>query len=75
MNRAVTELGPLSHDVPDFPLAAAALARLHSKSEAAGSGDFTPLWSGQAAPLAWDLPAGELTKQLDAEALKKLKAE
>ena len=35
---------------------------------AAGSGDFSPLWSGQAVALGRDLPAGELTRALAAEA-------
>jgi nitronate monooxygenase len=74
VNRATRELGPMSDDVPEFPLAAAALGPVRSKSEAAGSGDFTPLWSGQAARLAQELPAAELTKRLAAEALEKLSA-
>jgi nitronate monooxygenase len=74
LNRATRELGPMSDDVPEFPLAAAAWGPLRSKSEAAGSGDFTPLWSGQAARLARELPAAELTKRLAAEALEKLSA-
>lgn len=73
VNRAIRELGPMSDSVPDFPLAAAALGPLRSKSEAAGSGDFTPLWSGQAARLARELPAAELTKRLAAEALETLR--
>ena len=51
----------MSDDVPQFPLAAALLGPLRSKSEAAGSGDFSPLWSGQAARLSREMPAGELT--------------
>jgi nitronate monooxygenase len=74
VNRAVRELGPMSDDVPEFPLAAAALAPLRSKSETVGSGDFTPLWSGQAARLARELPAAELTKRLATETLEKLRA-
>jgi nitronate monooxygenase len=70
VNRVTREVGPMSDVVPEFPLAAAALAPLRSKSEMAGSGDFTPLWSGQAARLARVLPAAELTKQLAAEALE-----
>lgn len=73
VNRAIRELGPMSDSVPDFPLAAAALGPLRSKAEAAGSGDFTPLWSGQAARLARELPAAELTKRLAAEALETLR--
>jgi nitronate monooxygenase len=48
------------------------VAPLRSKSEEAGSGDFTPLWSGQAARLGRELPAGELTRRLAEDALRKL---
>jgi nitronate monooxygenase len=74
VNRLIREVGPMSNGVPEFPLAAAALVPLRSKSEAAGSGDFTALWSGQAARLSRELPAAELTKQLAAETLEKLKS-
>jgi nitronate monooxygenase len=50
------------------------LAPLRSKAEAAGSGDFTPLWSGQAACLSRELPAAKLTKQLATETLDKLRS-
>jgi len=63
----------MSDIAPDFPLAAAALAPLRAESEMAGSADFTPLWSGQAARLSRKLPAEELTKQLAAETLEKLR--
>jgi len=63
----------MSDSVPDFPLAAAALGPLRSKAEAAGSCDFTPLWSGQAARFARELPAAELTKRLAAEAIGTLR--
>jgi hypothetical protein len=59
--------------VPEFPLAAAALGPLRSNSESAGSGDFTSLWSCQAARLARELPAAELTKRLAAEILERLR--
>jgi nitronate monooxygenase len=72
-NRVVRELGPMSDIAPEFPLAAASLAPLRSKFELAGSSDFTPLWSGQAARLTRELPAAELTKRLAAETLEKLK--
>ncbi len=72
VNRAMLELGPLSPDIPEFPLAAAALAPLKAKCEAAGSGDFTNLWSGQAVRLARrSFPAGQLTQLLAQEALEK----
>jgi nitronate monooxygenase len=74
VNRLMLELGPISSLAPAFPLAAAALAPLRAKTESAGSPDFINLWSGQAARLAREMPAGELTKLLAAEALAKLAA-
>jgi hypothetical protein len=72
-NRLVREQGPLSSHTPEFPLAAAALAPLKAKSEAAGSGDFTNLWSGQAAGLARrSMPAGQLTRLLAQQTLEEL---
>jgi nitronate monooxygenase len=73
-NRIVREVGPMSPDAPQFPLAAAGAGPLRAKAEAAGSTDFTPLWSGQAAALGRALPAGELTQTLAAEALARLAA-
>jgi nitronate monooxygenase len=65
-NRLLLELGPLSELVPEFPTAAAALAPLRAKAEAAGSSDFSSLWAGQAAALARDCSARELTLLLAA---------
>jgi len=73
VNRLMREVGPMSDLVPEFPLAAAAVAPLRAKSERVGSADFTSLWAGQAARLNRTLPAAELTKQLAAEALEKLR--
>jgi len=73
VNRIMREQGPLSAAAPQFPLAAAALAPLKAKSEAAGSGDFTNLWSGQAVRLARrSVPAGQLTQLLGRQALQSL---
>jgi nitronate monooxygenase len=74
VNRIVRELGPMSEHAPVFPLAGAALAPLRTGSEPAGSDEFTPLWSGQAARLGRELPAGELTVRLAKRALAKLGA-
>jgi nitronate monooxygenase len=71
-NRVMRELGPISAAAPDFPLAGGALAPLRSKTEPAGSGDFTPLWSGQAAHLGHECPAAELTARLAEDALARL---
>ncbi len=51
VNRVMREIGPMSDVAPDFPLAAGALAPLRAKAEAQGSGDFSPMWAGQAASL------------------------
>jgi len=72
VNRIVREVGPMSGEAPAFPLAGGALAPLRAATEPAGSGDFMSLWSGQAAPLGRDLPAGELTRRLAAETLERL---
>jgi nitronate monooxygenase len=70
VNRMVREVGPLSDLAPQFPLAGGALAPLRARAEQNGSGDFTSLWSGQAAPLGRAMPAGELTRTLAHEALR-----
>jgi nitronate monooxygenase len=72
VNRAMRELGPLSPVAPAFPLAGGALAPLRAHTEAQGSGDFMSLWSGQAAALARPMAAGDLTRQLAADALARL---
>jgi nitronate monooxygenase len=72
VNRIVREVGPMSELAPQFPLASGAVTPLRTKAEAAGSGDYSPLWSGQAAAFGRDIPAGDLTRQLGAEALAHL---
>ena len=74
LNRLVREVGPLSDLAPEFPLAGGAVAPLRASSEVTGSADFVPLWSGQAARLGRELPAGELTRRLAADALARLAA-
>jgi nitronate monooxygenase len=74
INRVMREIGPVADVAPNFPLAAGALAPLRAKAEAQGSGDFSPMWAGQAASLGRALPAGELTKRLAVEALERLRA-
>jgi nitronate monooxygenase len=69
VNRITGELGPMAQHAPAFPTAGAALAPLRAKAEAAGSDDFTSLWSGQAARLGRELPARQLTVLLAEEAL------
>jgi len=66
VNRVVRELGPISSAPPAFPLATSAIAPLRAKAEAMGSGDFTPLWSGQNATGCREMPAAQLTRELAA---------
>jgi nitronate monooxygenase len=73
INRVMREVGPLSAEAPAFPLAGGALAPLKAAAEAKGAADFTSLWSGQAAALGREMPAGELTKQLAQGALGRLR--
>lgn len=62
MNRFLREQGPLSDIVPEFPLAAAAVAPLRSRAESLGSDDFSPLWAGQDASGCREIPAANLTR-------------
>ncbi len=71
-NRLVNELGPMSPDAPPFPTASAAVAPLRAAAEGTGSGDFSPLWSGQAGVATNDVPATELTRKLMADAHRAL---
>ena len=66
VNRIVKELGPMSAATPDFPLATGAVGPLRAKAESLGSGDFSPLWSGQNASGCKEIGAGELTRELAA---------
>ena len=66
VNRIMRELGPINPAAPAFPLATSAIAPLRAKAEARGSGDFSPLWSGQNASGCRELPAGEITRELSA---------
>jgi nitronate monooxygenase len=64
VNRVMRELGPLNPAAPAFPTATAAIAPLRAHWERQGSGDFSPLWSGQNASGCRSIAAAELTRQL-----------
>jgi nitronate monooxygenase len=64
VNRLMRVLGPLSNVPPAFPLAADALVPLRRAAEAAGRDDFSPLWAGQAFPLAKAMSSAALTRML-----------
>ena len=64
VNRFMRELGCINADAPAFPLATSGMLPLRTKAEAAGSGDFSPLWSGQNASGCKAIPAAALTREL-----------
>jgi len=64
VNRIIRELGPISPVAPEFPLATPAILPLRAKAEASGSGDFSPLWSGQNRDGCKNAPAADLTRAL-----------
>lgn len=68
-NRLIDDLGPVNGAVPAYPDGAAVIAPLRRAAEAKGDPAFTPLWSGQSAPLCRSMPAAELTRTLAGEAL------
>jgi len=71
-NRLARELGPIDSEVPDYPFPALALAPLRMKAEAESLAEFAYVLFGQSAALARDIPAGDLTKALAADALRRL---
>ncbi|MCF7201074.1 NAD(P)H-dependent flavin oxidoreductase [Pseudomonas oligotrophica] len=66
VNRLMRELGPLPHDVPEFPLAGNAISALRAKTESLDLDHCTPLWAGQNASGCREVPAAELTRALAA---------
>jgi nitronate monooxygenase len=68
INRVMREIGPINPIAPEFPLAGGALAPLHAKAQSQGSGDFSSMWSGQAASLGLEMPARALTAKLVSDA-------
>jgi nitronate monooxygenase len=66
INRIMKELGPISSATPAFPFATSAIAPLRTKAESQGSGDFSPLWSGQNASGCKEISAADLTREFAA---------
>ncbi|MGH7696839.1 MAG: NAD(P)H-dependent flavin oxidoreductase [Gemmatimonadaceae bacterium] len=64
VNRIIRELGPMSALAPPFPLATGAVWPLRARAEANGSGDFSPLWSGQNVSGCREVPAAQLLRDL-----------
>ena len=65
--------GAMDWELPAEAAAAGALASLRAKVKTQGSGDFSPMWVGQAASPGRALPACELTRTLAAEALARMR--
>ena len=63
VNRVMREIGPMG-PAPMFPLAVSAMAYLRARAEAAGSGDFSPLWCGQNASGCREAPAATIVAAL-----------
>ena len=68
LNRYMREQGPMNVAAPAFPLATGAITPLRTHAEKAGSGDFSPLWSGEAAPMAREDDAAAFTRRVWADA-------
>ena len=66
VNRVIKELGAINAAAPEFPLATSGIVPLRTKAEGQGSGDFSPLWSGQNASGCRAIPAAQLTRELAA---------
>lgn len=64
VNRLMRELGPIGVAAPAFPMATSALAPIRAAAEAKGSGDFSPLWSGQNAAGCRAVPAAKQVREL-----------
>ena len=64
VNRVMRELGSINSAAPEFPLATSAIAPLCAMAESQGSGDFSPLWSGQNASGCKEISAADLTREL-----------
>jgi NAD(P)H-dependent flavin oxidoreductase YrpB (nitropropane dioxygenase family) len=60
----IRELGPISAAGPAFPLASSAITPLRMRAESLGSGDFSPLWSGQNASGCKEISAADLTREV-----------
>jgi len=63
-NRAIDELGPMSVEVPQFPLAGNAMGLLRQQAERVESAGFSPLWSGIASETMSEGSAIEITRRL-----------
>lgn len=64
VNRAMSELGYMSDDAPEFPFASIEMGQLRAAAEPRGRDDFSPLWCGQNAAGCRQIAAAALTLEL-----------
>ncbi len=64
VNRLMREIGPINDDRAGISAGRRCVGAAARQAEAQGSGDFSPMWSGQAASLGRAMPARELTATL-----------
>lgn len=67
VNRFHSELAEQQALLPGYPTTYSAGKALHAAASQHDCHDFAPYWAGQSAPLARELPAAELVKQLATE--------
>ena len=70
MNRFMNEQGPMNPAAPQFPLATEGVDPLRSALEEQAIDHFSLLWAGEAAALAREANAGQLTSELWQEATR-----
>lgn len=66
VNRNFTSLEAGAVALPDYPFTYDANKALNAAANAKGKTDFAVQWAGQGAPLAREMPAAALVKQLAA---------
>ena len=64
VNRMYALEGSDAPPIPDYPIAYEAGKALHQAASAQGSADYAAHWAGQGAPLAREMPAAALVRQL-----------
>lgn len=72
-NRFISEMDGRAAAQLTFPAQNSVTGRLRAASAKAGNPDFVAMWAGQALALSRTLPAAELVKCLEAEALEALR--
>ena len=73
-NSYIKEVGPMTESVLDFPYAATLVSPLRAASEKAGSHEYMQMWSGQAAGIVKPMPADQFTREIAADALRRIHA-